>query len=325
MHRRFLGTVAGMLCLGLFWSSEPTRAATYPDRPITMVVPHGAGGSNDTVARFFAKEMAVKLGQSVVVENRSGAGGNIGTAGVARADPDGYTLLMTVNSTQAINPSLYKNVGFDPVKDFAPIGGAGTVPNVLLVNKDVKANTLDELIAEARAKPGLIRYGSAGNGTLPHLMAAMLANKAGINLQHVPYKGISKALGDLLSGQIQMVFATIPAALPHIQSGTLRALAVTSPTRVDVLPDVPAIAEKFPGYEGVLWIALYAPAATPVDVRNKLTEALVAARNTPALRTQLEKMGVTPLDEGPEQMAKRLAAEITRWKSVIKQNNVEIN
>ena len=232
---------------------------------------------------------------------------------------------MTVSSAQAINPLLYKNAGFDPVKDFAPIGAVGSVPNVMFVNRTVKAETLQAFIADARSNPGKYRYGSAGNGTLPHLLPAMLAERAKVELTHVPYKGIAQALTDVLGGEIPMVFATIPAALPHLKAGTLRALGVTSPQRAAALPDVPAIAEVFPGYQGVLWIALYAPAGVPGDVVDKLSKALVAARQSPEVRTRLAEMGVDGLDDGPEQLRKRLDAEIAQWAGVIKQAKIQID
>ena len=302
-----------------------TPALAYPDKPITMVVPNTPGGANDAVARVFAKELSTQVGQQVVVENRAGAGGNIGTASVARGAKDGYTLLMTVSSGQAINPLLYKNAGFDPVKDFAPIGAVGSVPNVMLVNKTVQAENLQAFVAEARSNPGKFRYGSAGNGTLPHLLPAMLAERAQIEITHVPYKGIAQALTDVLGGEIPVVFATVPAALPHVKSGALRALAVTSPQRIAALPDVPAIAELYPGYQGVLWIALYAPAGVSSDVVDRLSKALSASRQSPEVRTRLAEMGVEGMDDGPEQLRKRLEAEMAQWAGVIKQAKVQVD
>ena len=323
MKSNVLASALRSLLLTLAVAATPALA--YPDKPITMVVPNTPGGANDAVARLFAKELSTQLGQQVVVENRAGAGGNIGTAGVARGPRDGYTVLMTVSSGQAINPVLYKNAGFDPIKDFAPIGAVGSVPNVMLVNKTVKAENLQGFIVEARSNPGKFRYGSAGNGTLPHLLPAMLAERAQIELTHVPYKGIAQALTDVLSGEIPVVFATVPAALPHVKSGALRPLAVTSPQRVAALPDVPAIAELYPGYQGVLWIALYAPSGVPAEVVERLGKALGAARQSPEVRTRLAEIGVDGMDDGPEQLRKRLDAEMAQWSTVIKQAKVQVD
>ena len=247
--------------------------AGYPSRPITLVVPQAAGGTNDIVGRLVGQKIAEVLGASVVVDNRPGAGGNIGTQLVAKAPKDGYTLLMTISSSQAINPALYKNPGFDPVKDFRPVGLIGAVPNVLLVNPSFPAKTLGELLALAKRKDAAYQYASAGNGTLNHLLGEMLNSMAGIQLQHVPYKGVAPAINDVLGGQLPIVFASLPSALPHIKAGKLRALAVSGDKRSPVLPDVPAIAESVPGYNGTLWIGLFAPAGVPPDVLAKLQDA----------------------------------------------------
>ena len=325
MDSNALGRTRRSFLLALTLGIAATPALAYPDKPITMVVPNTPGGANDAVARLFAKELSTQLGQQVVVENRAGAGGNIGTASVARGARDGYTVLMTVNSAQAINPLLYKNAGFDPVKDFTPIGAVGSVPNVLLVNRTVKADTLKAFVDEARSEPGKLKYGSAGNGTLPHLLGAMLVDRAKADFVHVPYKGIAQALTDVLGGEISMAFATLPAALPHIRSGALRGIGVTAPQRSAALPDVPAFAELFPGYQGVLWIALYAPAGVPASVVERLDKALAAARQSPEVRARLGEIGVDPLNDGPEQLRKRLDDETALWSAVIKQAKIQID
>lgn len=322
---RLLLHTALALTASLTLAAGPAAAQAYPSRPVTMVVPNGAGGSNDVVARIIAEKMSALMGQSFVVENRPGAGGNIGTASVARGDRDGYTLLMTVNSSQAINPLLYKEVNFDPVKDFVSIGMVGTVANVLLISSRLPVRTLDELVEQAKTQPNRFRYGSAGNGTLPHLLGAMLANRYEIELEHVPYRGISQAMTDVLGGQISMAFATVPVALPQIESGAVRALGVSSTQRIDALPEVPAIAEKLPGYEGVLWIALFAPAGTPEPVAQALSKALGQARTSPDVGKKLADMGVTVLDEGPDQLAARLRAEMERWQPIIARAGAKVD
>lgn len=230
MSRRTLCTGA-LLTAGLTAMPGAFAQGNYPSRPIVMIVPQAAGGTNDIVGRVVSQKLADKLGGSAVVDNRPGAGGNIGTQAVARAPKDGYTLLMTISSSQAINPALYKNAGFDPVKDFRPVSLIGAVPNVLLVHPSFPAKSIPELLALARAKPGQYQYASAGNGTLNHLLGEMLNSMAGVNLQHVPYKGVAPALNDVLGGQLPMLFASLPSSLSHIKAGKLRALAVSGATR----------------------------------------------------------------------------------------------
>ena len=313
------------------WST-PVQAqpAAYPSKPIVFIVPQAAGGTNDIVGRLVAQRLGEGLGGSAVVENRPGAGGNIGTQYVARAPKDGYTLLMTISSSQAINPALYRNPGFDPVKDFRPISLVGAVPNVLLVNPNFPARNLAELLAMAKAKPGELQYASAGNGTLNHLLGEMLGNMAGVRLTHVPYKGVAPALNDVLGGQLPMLFASLPSALPHIKSGKLRALAVSSPTRSPVAPDVPTIAETVPGYNGMLWVGLFAPAGTPDDVARRLTDGMAQALADKAFRDKLEQQGLemaAPADKPvtPDQFAKVLSDDITKWARIVKSSGATVD
>jgi tripartite-type tricarboxylate transporter receptor subunit TctC len=298
----------------------------YPSRPITLVVPQAAGGTNDIVGRLVGQKIAEVLGASVVVDNRPGAGGNIGTQLVAKAPKDGYTLLMTISSSQAINPALYKNPGFDPVKDFRPVGLIGAVPNVLLVNPSFPARSLGELLTLAKRKDAAYQYASAGNGTLNHLLGEMLNSMAGIQLQHVPYKGVAPAINDVLGGQLPIVFASLPSALPHIKAGKLRALAVSGEKRSPALPEVPAIAESVPGYNGTLWIGLFAPAGVPQDVLAKLQEAARQAMAAPDLREKLEQQGVEiAAPTSPEQFAKLLQDDIAKWARIVKASGAAVD
>ena len=304
--------------------------AAYPSRPIVMVVPQTAGGTNDIVGRMVSQKLSEVLGSPVAVENKPGAGGNIGTQAVARGVKDGYTLLMTISSSQAINPALYKNAGFDPVKDFKPISLIGAVPNVLLVNPAFAAKSLPELIAMAKAKPDQYQYASAGNGTLNHLLGEMLGSMAGVHLQHVPYKGVAPALNDVLGGQLPMLFASLPSSLAHIKSGKLRALAVSGAARSPVLPDVPTIAESVPGYNGTLWIGLFAPAGVPQDVLAKLQDAMGKALAAKDLRDKLEQQGVelaAPADKPitPEQFAAVLNDDIAKWARIVKSSGASVD
>jgi tripartite-type tricarboxylate transporter receptor subunit TctC len=291
-----------------------------------MIVPQAAGGTNDIVGRLVSQKLGEVLSASVVVENRPGAGGNIGTQAAARATKDGYTLLMTISSSQAINPALYKNAGFDPVKDFRPISLIGAVPNVLLVNPAFPVKNLNELLALAKSKPGQLQYASAGNGTLNHLLGEMLNSMAKVDMQHVPYKGVAPALNDVLGGQLPMVFASLPSSLAHIKGGKLRALAVSGAGRSPVLPDVPTIAESVPGYNGTLWIGLFAPVGVPADVLAKLQDGMGKALASKDLRDKLELQGVeiaNPMT--PDQFAAVLNEDIAKWARIVKASGATVD
>jgi tripartite-type tricarboxylate transporter receptor subunit TctC len=303
---------------------------SYPNRPIVMLVPQTAGGTNDIVGRLVSQKLGEVMGASVVVENRPGAGGNIGTQAAAKAPKDGHTLLMTISSSQAINPALYKNAGFDPVKDFAPIGLIGAVPNVLLVHPSFPAKNVAELAALAKTKPNFYQYASAGNGTLNHLLGEMLGSMAGIDLQHVPYKGVAPALNDVLGGQLPMLFASLPASLAHIKAGKLRALAVSSPARSPVLPEVPTIGETVPGYSGTLWIGLFAPVGVAPEVLAQLRAGMGKALAAKDLREKLELQGVelagaADKPVSPEQFAALLNEDIAKWARIVKSSGASVD
>jgi tripartite-type tricarboxylate transporter receptor subunit TctC len=318
-----------MLSLGLLalvGGPSVLAQGAYPSRPIVMIVPQAAGGTNDIVGRLVSQKLGEVLGTPVAVENRPGAGGNIGTQAAAKASKDGYTLLMTISSSQAINPALYKNPGFDPVRDFKPVSLIGAVPNVLLVNPAFGAKSLRELIAMAKARPGQYQYASAGNGTLNHLLGEMLNSMAGIELQHVPYKGVAPALNDVLGGQLPLVFASLPSSLSHIKAGKLRALAVSGAARSPVLPDVPTVAETVPGFNGTLWIGLFAPAGVPQEVLTRLVDGMGRAMAAKDLRDKLEQQGVeiaSPLT--PEQFAALLNEDIVKWARIVKSSGAAVD
>ena len=312
-------------------AAGPLGAQTaYPSRPIVMIVPQAAGGTNDIVGRLVSQKLAEVLGSPVAVENRPGAGGNIGTQAAAKAPKDGHTLLMTISSSQAINPALYKNPGFDPVKDFKPVSLIGSVPNVLLVNPSFPAKSVAELIALAKARPGHYQYASAGNGTLNHLLGEMLNAMAQIDLQHVPYKGVAPALNDVLGGQLPMLFGSLPSTLQHIKSGKLRALAVSGAVRSPVLPEVPTIAETVPGYSGTLWVGLFAPAGLPTEVQATLQTAMAKTLAAKDLRDKLEQQGVelaAPADQPvtPERFAALLNEDLSKWARIVKLSGATID
>lgn len=297
----------------------------WPSKPIQMIVPQAPGGTNDIVARLVAADLSQRLGQQVVVENRPGAGGNIGTQFAARATPNGYTLLMTISSSQAINPSLYRQVPFDPIKDFEPIALVATVPNVLVVNPAFPAKSLPELIAMAKAKPGHYRFASAGNGTLNHLLGEMLNSMAGIQLEHVPYKGVAPALNDVLGNQVPMAFASLPSVLPHIKAGKVRALGVSSARRSPFAPDIPTIGETVPGYSGDLWVGLFAVKGTPKEITQKLGQTMQAALADPALREKLGAQGAEALSATPQQFAAQLKGDIDKWARIVKASGAQVD
>ena len=327
MHRSLKTMALALAVLAGSLSIAPATAQTaYPSRPVTLVVPQAAGGTNDIVGRLVGQKLGEVMNAAVVVDNRPGAGGNIGTQLVAKAPKDGHTLLMTISSSQAINPALYKNPGFDPVKDFRPVGLIGAVPNVLLVNPAFPARTLGEFLTATRSKDASYQYASAGNGTLNHLLGEMLNEMAGIRLQHVPYKGVAPAINDVLGNQLPIVFASLPSALPHIRSGKLRALAVSGAKRSPVLPDVPAIAEAVPGYDGTLWIGLFAPAGLPAAVQTTLQDATRQALAAPDLREKLAQQGVEIAEPTtPEQFSTLLRNDLAKWARIVASSGAAVD
>lgn len=322
--------LAASVALAMPWTVGAQAQAAWPSRPVVMVVPQTAGGTNDIVGRLVSQKLGEVLNASVVVENRPGAGGNIGTQAVGKAPKDGYTLLMTISSSQAINPALYKEPGFDPVKDFKPVSLIGAVPNVLLANPSFPAKNVAELLAMAKAKPNELQYASAGNGTLNHLLGAMLASMGGVEIQHVPYKGVAPAMNDVLGGQLPLVFASLPSSIGQIKAGKLKPLAVSGGARSPVLPDVPTVGETLPGYNGTLWIGLFAPSGTPPDILAALEKAMAKALAAKDLREKLEQSGVemaAPADKPvtPAQFAKILDEDIAKWARIVKASGATVN
>lgn len=317
--------LAGIAAAISLLAGAAAQAETYPAKPIQMIVPQAPGGTNDIVARLVAADLSQRLGQQVVVENRPGAGGNIGTQTAARAAPDGYTLLMTISSTQAINPSLYRQVPFDPVRDFEPISPVASVPNVLVANPAFPARTLPELISMAKAKPDYYRFASAGNGTLNHLLGEMLNSMAGIKLEHVPYKGVAPALNDVLGNQVPLAFASLPSVLAHIKAGKVRALGVSSAKRSPFAPDIPAIGETVPGYSGDLWVGLFAVKGTPKEVTQKLAQTMQAALADKALRDKLAAQGAEVLSGTPAQFAAMLKTDLDKWAVIVKKSGAQVD
>ncbi|HEX6322146.1 MAG TPA: tripartite tricarboxylate transporter substrate binding protein, partial [Vicinamibacterales bacterium] len=266
----------------------------YPSKPVTVIVPQAPGGANDAIARIVAQKLTEQTGQQFLVDNKPGAGGNIGTAAAAKGRPDGYTLLLTVNSAHVINPSLYKNAGFDPVKDFAPITPVANAGYVLVANNNFPPKNVSELIAAAKAQPGKLAIASAGNGTLNHLIGEMLQKAAGIELMHVPYKGASAAVTDLVGGQVQLSVQSLPSSISFIKGGKLKVLGVVNEKRVSALPDVPTIGETIKGFGSTPWYGLFAPAGTPKAIVEQLQAAVAKALDTPDAREKLAQIGCDP-------------------------------
>ena len=317
--RLAVGIVATLVLAG------PAQAQDYPTKPIRLVVPFAAGGATDVLARLVGERLTASLGQQVVVDNRPGAGGNIGSDIVAKAEPDGYTILMGAVGTHAINPSLYPKMPYDPVKDFAPVTLVASVPNVLVVNPEVPANSVQELIDLAKAKPGELNFASSGNGTSIHLSGELFKAMTGTDIVHVPYKGSGPAVTDLLGGQVQMMFDNMPSSLPHVKAGKLRALGVTSAKRSPALPEVPTIAEAgVPGYDATSWFGILAPAGTPEPVVTRLQGAIVQALGEPEMRQRMADLGAEPVGDTPAEFGQFIAAEIAKWAKVVNDAGVKL-
>jgi tripartite-type tricarboxylate transporter receptor subunit TctC len=322
--RRWWAGVAATLAIGNIGSPGLAVAQDYPVRPITLIVPYTAGGGNDAMARLVAERMGKSLGQPVVIENRGGAGGSIATRQVAKAEPDGYTLGLGGTGTLAIDPTLYPNAGYDPRKDFSPVGLIATSALVILVNPSVPAHNVQELIALAKASPGKLNYASAGTGSGIHLGTVLFAAMAGIEITHVPYKGSGPALTDLLGGHVSIYFSSLPPAIGLIGSGKVRALAATGPTRSAILPDLPTVAESgLPGYEAVLHYGIVAPAGTPRPIIDKLSAAMRDAMASEDVRKRIATEGAEPLVTTPEEYAADIDREETKWSAVVRRSGAK--
>jgi tripartite-type tricarboxylate transporter receptor subunit TctC len=292
--------------------------AEWPDRPIKMIVPFTAGSSSDTIARVVAAKMSERLGQQVIVDNRVGGSTIIGTDSVAKSAPDGYTIELANTTTHAASAALNPTLPFDPVKDFAPVAMIGVSPFVLIASTQVEAKTLKDFVALAKSKPGALSYASAGTGTLAHLAGELFKSKAGVEVTHVPYRGSSQSMIDLMQGRIDFSVSTIPPTLQHIRDGKLRAYAVMSEKRNASMPDVPTVAEAgVPGCEAALWTAIVVPAGVPGDIIGKLNAAVLAAVANPDIQTALTIQGVDPEPGPPEAVAKRIKDDLVKWKAVV--------
>ena len=326
--RRFaLGSIASAVVLGAgLLGGTSALAQAYPTKPVTIIVPFAAGGTTDILARIIGQALTAELGQSVVVDNRAGAGGNIGGQAAAKAAPDGHTLFMGTVGTHAINASLYKKMPFDPVKDFAPLTRVANVPNLLVANPAQPYKSVKDLIAYAKANPGKVNFGSSGNGSSIHLSGELFKSLAKVDMQHVPYKGSAPAVTDLLGNQIGIMFDNMPSAIQHVRSGKLVPLAVTTAKRSPELPSVPTIAEAgVPGYEATSWFGMFAPAGTPVPVLAKLNAAIVKVLAQPDVKKKINEQGAEVYSETPEQFAAFIQAESVKWGKVVKESGASLD
>jgi len=329
MDPRRRATIARLAAGGaaLLVGVAPARAAdAFPSKPVRIVVPFTPGGSTDILARAIGQKLAETWGQPVVIENKPGAGGNVGVDYVAKSPPDGHTIVMGHIGTFAANPALYHPLPYDPIRDFAPITQVAKVPNVLVVGPAIPARSFAEFVAYAKANPGKVFYGSGGNGSAAHLATEYFKMRTGLSMQHVPYKGTGPALADLLGGQIGVIITGAPPLSAHLKSGRLRALAVASPQRLAILPDVPTIAESgYPGFSAVQWYGLFAPAATPKDVVAKLNRDAVAALKDPVVNERLASEGAEPVGDTPDEFGAFVKSEIELWGKVIRESGAKID
>jgi tripartite-type tricarboxylate transporter receptor subunit TctC len=319
-RRRVLRLALGAAALPAL--SRVASAQTYPSRPVHWIVSFAAGGPNDIVARIVGQYLSDYLGQQFVIENRPGAGGNVGMQSALSAAPDGYTIAF-VGPNYAINPALYEKLPYDFLRDSTPVAGIMRLANVMEVNPAFPANNVAEFIAYAKANPGKINFGSGGVGTSPHLSGELLKTMAGINLVHVPYRGTAPALADLLAGQVEVVFDNIPGSIGHIKSGKVRPLGVTAPKRVAAIPDVPTIGETVPGYEVSIWYGIAAPRGTPPAIVEKLNQAMNAVLANPKLQARLAELAGEPMPLTPAQFGKLVATETERWGKLIRAANIK--
>jgi tripartite-type tricarboxylate transporter receptor subunit TctC len=319
-RRRFLHLAAGAAALP--FAPQLVRAQTYPSRPVRLVVGFGAGTASDIAARMIGQWLTERLGQPIIVENRPGAASNMAAQSVVRAPADGYTFL-TVTTTNAINATLYNKLEFNLVHDIAAVAGLIRVPNVMVINPSVPARTVPEFIAYAKANPDRINMASPGNGTVPHVSGELFKMMAGVNMAHVQYRGAPPALTDLISGQVQAYFAATTVSLEHIRAGKLRALAVTTAKRLDVLPDVPALSDFLPGYESSVWFGIGAPKNTPAEIIDRLNKEINAGLTDPKIKALVADMGGTALAGSPTDFDRLVASETEKWAKVVKFSGVK--
>ena len=323
MHMAFIKKTA-LVVIGLAMAGLAT-AQKYPAKPITVIVPQAAGGANDTIARVVAQKLSEQLGQSVVIENRVGAGGNVGTAAAAKARPDGYTVMITADSAQVINPFLYQSTGFDPVKDFEPVAPLARAGYVLVAHPSFPANNVSELVALAKAAPGKYAIASAGNGTLNHLIGEMLQKAADIKLVHVPYRGAAAAATDVVGGQVPLSVQSMPSSIGFIRAGKLKVLGVVNERRLPALPDSPTIGETIRGFGATPWYGMFAPAGTPKEIVRLLQDEVAKALDSAEAKDKLAVVGCEPYKGTSEQLAALVRDDLVRWSRIVKESGAKVD
>ncbi len=326
MHKRhLLHLVAGAAAAGLFNPLARAQTSGYPNKPVRLVVPFPAGGATDLFARSLSQKLGERLGQSVVVDNKPGAGGTLGADLAARAPADGYTLLLSTSSTHSIGPNLNPKIPYDAARDFTPIGQVGSAPSIMLVPNSSPAKTVREWIDLARSRPGQLNYASSGVGTIVQLSAELFKAQANLFVVHIPYKGTALAIPDLVSGKVDVLFDSLPTGLPHVRDGRLRALGVTSARRTPLAPDLPAIAEVLPGYESTTWFGLFGPRNLPADVVQKVNAAANEVLRDPEVVDRLTRLGIEPAGGTPAQFSSMLASESAKWKKIITERRITLD
>ena len=313
----------GLVCTSLALGAAIAMAqAAYPNKPVRLLVPFPAGGATDIFARVLSQKMGEKLGTTVIVENRPGAGGAIGSDLAAKSPADGYTLLLATSSTHSIGPALNPRLPFDAVRDFTPISHVGNAPSIMLVPNSSPAKTLKVWIDYAKKNPGKLNYASSGNGTIVQLTAELFKSQAGLFLVHIPYKGTALAIPDLVSGKVDVLFDSLPTGLPHVRDGRLRALAVTSAKRTSMAPELPAVAEVLPGYESNTWFGLYGPKALPADIVARVNTAVNQSLADAEVKDKLARLGIEPVGSTPAQLAQMVAADAAKWHAIIVERKI---
>ena len=319
-----LACVTGAAALASLPVSAASSTDDYPTRAVTLLVPQAPGGANDIVARAIAQYLAQGLGKPVVVENKGGAGGNLGTGIAARSANDGYTLLLTAQSAHTINPALYANIPFDPINDFDPIMVVGEAPYMLVVNPAFPANNLQELIDQARAKPGELNYASASTGTVNHLLGEMLKKSTGIDIVHIPYRGAAAAATDVIGGQVPITFGSFPGLMPFVKNGQLRALGVATETPTPLAPELPTLDATVPGLHAYSWYGLFAPKGTPRPIVDRINQELVAALKKPALVEAMRAQGIVAAPSTPDELAVLLKSDLARWAKIVEESGASV-
>jgi tripartite-type tricarboxylate transporter receptor subunit TctC len=315
----------GLLAAVATFAATNALAQAYPNRPIRIIVPFPPGGGNDVIARLVGQKLSERMGQPVVIDNRGGGNGAIGLAALAQAAPDGYTLGVGAAGPMAVNPSLYEKLSYDPLRDFAHITNMVNFPLLLVTHPSLPAKNIKDLVAQAKAKPNTIFYASPGNGNSGHLAGELFNSLAKVSTTHVPYKGQGPAVTDLLAGQVQMLYSSIPSVVQYVQQGRLNAVAVGSAKRLPSMPNVPTIAETVPGYEAYSWVGMLAPANTPKDIVNRLNREIVEILKQKDMEEKLNQQGALPVGDSPEQFSSYIAVEIKKWGAVVKSANIKVD